>query len=203
MTHFLKRSTPSRHSMIAILLLFAICAFEIFNFDTTRFALTQLMGTIEFWGIPWAAVLAVAFCGIDFAGLLHMFADESDKRFTRYMMAAWLLGATLNAIMTWYAMVIVLQTYAVPNELIPRERILQIAPIFVAMLVWLTRIFFVGGVAVASDVLLIGGGHWFEQAGQRAIGQRRTRQQARLRESTGSTRNRPEPAWQDEAVPWE
>jgi len=57
-----------RGVVVALILIAALIGFEIFNFDTTQFALMDLMGGIRFLGIEWAAILAFAFCGIDFAG---------------------------------------------------------------------------------------------------------------------------------------
>ena len=47
-------------------------AFEIFNFDTTEFAL-QSYWEASFLGLQWATILAIAFCAIDFAGLARIF----------------------------------------------------------------------------------------------------------------------------------
>lgn len=154
MTQLFNPSSLTRRTLIIAILTLAIFAFEIFNFDTTRFALSQLLGTTSFWGVPWAAILAIAFCSIDFAGLLHIFSADENDRYIWYMMGAWLMGATLNAIMTWYAVLTVLLTHATGNEIISRQQILQLAPIFVALLVWLTRIFFIGGMTVAGDKVL-------------------------------------------------
>ena len=95
-----------RQEVIAFLLAGALLAFEVFNFDTTKFALADLLGGTNFHGVSWASILAFAFCSIDFAGLIKIFtpqiADE-EPREAWYLMGAWLLGATMNAMMTWYA----------------------------------------------------------------------------------------------------
>ena len=148
---------PSRPTVIAVILLVALIAFEIFNFDTTQFALHNLLGDVRFLGVTWAAILAIAFCGIDFAGLLHLFtpANLADPPPTvGYLMAAWLLGATMNAMMTWYAVLITLLAHPIGNELLSRDLLLNVAPVFVAVLVWLTRILFIGAVSVMGDVLV-------------------------------------------------
>lgn len=146
----------SRTTLIGSLLIVALFAFEIFNFDTTRFALRNLLGEISFWKLQWATILAIAFCAIDFAGLSRLFTPEQGREEPAavwYLMGAWLLGATMNAIMTWWAVSLTLLSHDLGNEVVSREQLLQAAPIFVATLVWLTRILFIGSLSVAGDHL--------------------------------------------------
>lgn len=149
---------PRQH-ILAFLLIAALLAFEIFNFDTTKFALHDLLGDTSFAGIEWAAILAFAFCAIDFAGLIKIFTPEvgsDEPAQVWYLMGAWLLGATMNAIMTWYAVSLILLQRPIGSEVLSRDQIIFIAPIFVAVLVWLTRILFIGSIAVAGDQLING-----------------------------------------------
>ena len=143
-----------RQEVIAFLLAGALLAFEVFNFDTTKFALTDLLGGTNFYGVSWASILAFAFCSIDFAGLIKMFTPEigrDEPTQTWYLMGAWLLGATMNAMMTWYAVSLILSRQQIGTEVLSREQLLVYAPIFVAVLVWLTRILFIGSLSVAGD----------------------------------------------------
>lgn len=146
-----------RRYFIATLLALALLAFELFNFDTTRYALTSFLGEVQFLGIGWATILAIAFCAIDFAGLVRVFTPETGQNEPKevwYLMGAWLLGATLNAIMTWWAVNLALLNHNFGNEVLSREQLLQFVPIFVAVLVWLTRILFIGSLSVAGEKLL-------------------------------------------------
>jgi hypothetical protein len=43
-----------RQFVIGIILVLALFAFEMFNFDTTRYALTDLLGDVRFMGMSWA-----------------------------------------------------------------------------------------------------------------------------------------------------
>lgn len=141
---------------IAGILLLALIAFELFNFDTTRFALENLLGGVLFLGIGWATILAIAFCGIDLAGLVRLFTPQQGKDEPRevwYLMGAWLLGATMNAVMTWWAVSVTLLNNNFGNEVLSREQLLRYVPIFVAVLVWLTRILFIGSLSMAGDHL--------------------------------------------------
>lgn len=145
-----------RQTAIGLILIIALLAFEIFNFDTTQYALRDLLGDVSFIGLRWATILAIAFCAIDFAGLAHLFTPNRGAQESKevwYLMGAWLLGATMNALMTWWAISLTLLNHQFGNEVLSREQLLQIAPIFVAVLVWLTRILFIGAFSVAGDHL--------------------------------------------------
>jgi hypothetical protein len=149
-----------RHFLLGLLLIFALLAFEAFNFDTTRFALESLLGDVRFAGIAWATILAIAFCAIDFAGLGRLFTPErglEEPKEMWYLTGAWLLGATMNAVMTWWAVSTVLLSHDLGNEVLSREQLLHVVPVFVAVLVWLTRILFIGAVTIAGERLLHGG----------------------------------------------
>jgi hypothetical protein len=146
----------SRELAIGLLLVVALLSFEIFNFDTTRFALADLLGDISFLGLRWATILAIAFCAIDFAGLAHLLSPQgaqSQQKEVWYLMGAWLLGATMNALMTWWAVSLTLLSHEFGNEVLSRGQLLQIVPVFVAVLVWLTRILFIGAFSVAGNQL--------------------------------------------------
>jgi hypothetical protein len=148
-----------RQMLIVALLVLALFAFEIFNFDTTRYALGDLLGSVSFAGLRWATILAIAFCAIDFAGLARLFAPERESETWRdnwYLMGAWLLAATMNALMTWWAVNLTLLNHPFGNEVLSREQLLHVVPPFVAALVWLTRILFIGAFSIAGDELFAG-----------------------------------------------
>lgn len=143
----------TRQILIGMLLIIALLAFEMFNFDSTQFALDSLFGEVSFIQFHWATILAIAFCAIDFAGLAHLFSTNrlaGSSRDRWYLTGAWFLGATMNAIMTWWAVSLALLAHDFGNELIGREQLLKIVPIFVAILVWLTRVLFIGAFSMAG-----------------------------------------------------
>lgn len=157
-TVIVKNGIP-KQLVIGLLLVFALLAFELFNFETTRFALESLLGDVRFISLTWASILAIAFCAIDFAGLAKLFnpsrgSDEPKEIW--YLMGAWFLGATMNAVMTWWAISLVLLDSQFGNEVLSRQDMLRFAPIFVAALVWLTRILFIGALSVTGERLLRG-----------------------------------------------
>jgi hypothetical protein len=150
-----------RKFVVGLILIVALVAFEIFNFDTTRYALESLLGQVNFMGIGWAVILAIAFCAIDFAGLSKLFSPDAESNAHRsawYLMGAWLLGATMNAIMTWWAVNLTLLNHDLGNEILSRQELLRYVPLFVAVFVWLTRILFIGAFSIA-------GVHLFDAAG--------------------------------------
>jgi hypothetical protein len=176
-----------RKTMVGIILLTALVAFEIFNFDTTRFALRNLLGEVSFWGVGWAGILAIAFCAIDFAGLARLFTPEQgedEPKAVWYLMGAWLLGATMNAIMTWWAVSLTLLSHDLGNEVLSRQQLLEIAPIFVAVLVWLTRILFIGALSVTGE-------HMFDLTDQRVPAQPAAPIKQPQRMNTAVNANRP------------
>jgi hypothetical protein len=151
----------SGQMVIGLLFVVALLAFELFNFDTTQYALENLLGPVSFAGLRWATVLAIAFCAIDFAGLVRFFLPEEQGKETPvevwYLMGAWLLGATMNALMTWWAVSLTLLDHDLGNEVLSRQQLLEVVPIFVAVLVWLTRILFIGAFTVAGGYLFDAG----------------------------------------------
>lgn len=152
--------TKGRAFAVAAILAVALVGFEIFNFDTTRFALMDLMGGHRFLGLEWAAILAFAFCSIDFAGVVRMFTPEqtiqNEPKEVWLLLGAWLLGASMNAVMTWYAVALTIAPRNVGATIITKGDMLFYAPIFVALLVWLTRILLIGSSSVAADRMLHG-----------------------------------------------
>lgn len=143
--------------VVGIVLALALFAFEVFNFDTSQYALRNLLGEVKFLGLQWATILSVAFCAIDFAGLIRIFTPErgaDEPKEVWYLTGAWLLGATMNAILTWWAVSVALLNHNFGNEVLSREQLLTYVPIFVAVLVWLTRILFIGAFSVTGEHLV-------------------------------------------------
>lgn len=158
----------SKQTTVGVILIVSLIAFEIFNFDTTQYALTNLIGDVRFLGIGWASILAIAFCSIDFAGLIRLFTPQQgadEPKVVWYLMGAWLLGATMNAVMTWWAISLTLLNHNFGNEVLTRDQLLLYVPIFVAILVWLTRILFIGAFTVAGE-------HIFDNTTESGGGQR-------------------------------
>ena len=136
----------------------ALVAFEIFNYTTTDHALRDLLGDLTFAGIPWATILALAFCGIDFAGIARLFTPEQGKDEPKevwYLFGAWLLAATMNAILTWWGVSLAVVTHSVQSaSVIDPSTLTSIVPVFVAVMVWVIRILIIGTLSLAVDRML-------------------------------------------------
>jgi hypothetical protein len=190
--------TLPRRAIVGAILMVALFAFEIFNFDTTRYALTNLMGDVRFLGFQWAAILAIAFCSIDFAGLVRLFTPEKGKDEPKeiwYLMGAWLLGATMNALMTWWAVSLTLLNHEFGNEVMSREQLLEVVPVFVAVLVWLTRILFIGAFTVAGEHIFdfsdrSAGRSRSERPSQAVVAKRAVRDGTEVRATPSTTQTR-------------
>jgi hypothetical protein len=141
-----------RDLVFAAIMVGALIAFELFNFGTTEFALTDLLGDLSLGAVRWATILALAFSAMDFAGLSWLFSPKKKVRIeVWYLVGAWLLAATMNAILTWWSVSLALLNHpALGNEVIARESLLSGAPIFVAVLVWLLRVLLIGTFTLAG-----------------------------------------------------
>ena len=164
---------PTRGLLFGALIFGALLAFELFNYTTTDYALTDLMGNLRFLDIRWATILALAFCGIDFAGLARLFTPERQptqvgeaglaRLFTPergagqpkevwYLFGAWLLAATMNAILTWWGVAIAILSHTSQgSSFIPPETLITVVPIFVAIMVWVIRVLIIGSLSVAGN----------------------------------------------------
>ncbi len=147
----------SRGKLFGLLIIAALFAFELFNYSTTDFALNDLLGGLRFLGLRWATILAIAFCGIDFAGIARLFTPEQGKHETRevwYLLGAWLLAASMNAMLTWWGVALAIVNHqSLGGTVIARETMVKLVPVFVAIMVWLIRVLIIGTFSVAGDRL--------------------------------------------------
>jgi hypothetical protein len=148
-----------RGLIFGTIIIAALSAFEIFNYSTTDYALTDLLGDLRFMGVRWSTILAIAFCGIDFAGIARLFTPnpEAEKGFlsqneTWYLFSAWLLAATMNAMLTWWGVSLaILGRGTLGNAVVNRNTLLHVVPIFVAVLIWLIRVLIIGSFSTAGN----------------------------------------------------
>lgn len=157
-TGSLRRVLPlSRSAIFGTIILLALFAFEVFNYSTTEFALSDLLGNLRFAGVRWSTILSIAFCGIDFAGIARLFTPENapgDQRDVWYLFGAWLLAATMNAMLTWWGVSLALLDHqTLGSAVIARQTIVRSVPIFIAVLVWLIRVLIIGTFSAAGERL--------------------------------------------------
>lgn len=166
MTYYSKHSNPGavlqdillrRAVIFGALIFLALLAFELFNYSTTEFALRDVIGELHFFGVQWSTILALAFCCIDFAGVAHLFtpqhgADEPTEVW--YLFAAWLLAAAMNALLTWWGIsVAIVNHQSMGGAVIAQATLLKTVPVFIAIMVWLTRVLIIGTFSIAGERL--------------------------------------------------
>ena len=148
----------NRGATWGIMIIGALLAFEIFNFSTTQFALHDMLGDLTFAGIKWATILAIAFCGIDFAGIARIFTPEQGRdepAEVYYLFGAWLLAAGFNATLTWWGVSVAISNNGSlqGSQVMSSEMLLKVVPIFIAAMVWLVRLLIIGTFSLAGDRL--------------------------------------------------
>ena len=148
----------NRGAAWGLIIITALVAFEIFNYSTTQFALDDVLGDLKFAGLRWATILAIAFCGIDFAGIARIFTPQQGRDEPAevwYLFGAWLLAAAFNATLTWWgvSVAIVSHSSAAANAVISSRTLTKVVPIFVAVMVWLIRVLIIGTFSLAGDNL--------------------------------------------------
>lgn len=154
----LRNRNFNRGAAWGMMILGALLAFEVFNFSTTQYALHDMLGDLAFAGFKWSTILAIAFCGIDFAGIARIFTPEQGRdepAEVYYLFGAWILAAGFNATLTWWGVSVAisnngnLQSTAVMSS----ATLTKIVPIFVAAMVWLVRLLIIGTFSLAGDRL--------------------------------------------------
>ena len=148
----------NRGAAWGLMIVTALVAFEIFNYSTTQFALADVLGDLKFAGLRWATILAIAFCGIDFAGIARIFTPQQGRDEPAevwYLFGAWLLAAGFNATLTWWgvSVAIVNHSSAAAGAVISNTTLTKVVPIFVAVMVWLIRVLIIGTFSIAGDNL--------------------------------------------------
>ena len=151
------KPTLERGATWGLMIIAALLAFEVFNFSSTAFALEDVLGDLRFMGVQWATILAIAFCGIDFAGVARLFTPEEgadEPAEVWYLFGAWILAAIMNAMLTWWGVsVAIAQNGHVGSAVVSSTTMLKVVPIFVAVMVWLIRVLIIGTFSVAGERL--------------------------------------------------
>jgi hypothetical protein len=157
-SRFFSRIRPA--TVFAMIILTALLAFELFNYSTTEYALRDILGKMSFMGLGWATILSIAFCGIDFAGIARLFTPErgaDEPKEIWYLFGAWLLAATMNAILTWWGVSMAIANHSLKSQsILDSNTLTTIVPVFVALMVWVIRILIIGTISVAGDRFIWG-----------------------------------------------
>ena len=154
---FLRGTALKRGFIFGGIIFIALLAFEVFNYSSTSFALHDILGDLSFGPFQWATILAVAFCGIDFAGIARIFTPEKGRDEPAevwYLFAAWFLAAAFNATLTWWGVsVAILKHNAEGGVLLGQENMTKLVPIFVAAMVLLIRVLLINTFSIAGERL--------------------------------------------------
>lgn len=154
---FLRGTAIRRGALFGGIILAALLAFEVFNYSTTNFALSDILGDLKFAGLRWSTVLAIAFCGIDFAGIARLFTPErgrDEPAEVWYLFGAWLLAAAMNAMLTWWGVSVAIISHTpAGGVLVGQATMTKAVPVFVAIMVWLIRVLIIGTFSVAGENL--------------------------------------------------
>jgi hypothetical protein len=125
----------------------ALLAFEVFNFSSTNFALGNIFGSQSSGGVSWSTILALAFCGMDFAGIARLLEPQEEKegRGSWYLLGAWVLAGAMNAGLTWWGVSVAVYNQPVDYALIINPMtFVTVVPVLVALMVWVIRILIIG-----------------------------------------------------------
>jgi hypothetical protein len=157
-TDRIRHSSIKPGAIFLSIILVALLAFEIFNYSTTQYALSDVLGSLTFLGLKWATILSIAFCGIDFAGIARLFTPGKGAKEPNevwYLFGAWFLAATMNAILTWWGVSMALDNHQLQSQaILDPTTLTKGVPIFVAVMVWLIRIMIIGSLSMAGDRML-------------------------------------------------
>lgn len=155
MVPLIQSAAHNRGLIFGGIILSALVAFEIFNFSSTSFALHDVLGDLAFGPLKWATILAIAFCGIDFAGIARIFTPEQGRDEPAevwYLFGAWFLAAAFNSILTWWGVsVAIMKNNAEGGVLVGQENMIKLVPIFVAGMVLLIRVLLINTFSIAGD----------------------------------------------------
>ncbi|MDP2965320.1 MAG: hypothetical protein Q8N39_04670 [Pelolinea sp.] len=162
------------NSVYMAIIVAALVAFEVFNFSTTDFALRGMFGSHSAGGMNWSTILALAFCGMDFAGIARLMAprqEEAKSRDSWFLLGAWVLAAAMNAGLTWWAISIAVYNQPVDSALIldPMTFVTAV-PVLVAVMVWVIRILIIGTLVSSLNQVLNGNQPKKEQVKQQPFG---------------------------------
>ena len=151
------RKAFSSRLALGITILIALIAFDLFNYDSTRAALESFFFGATVFGMQWSVVLAIAACGIDLGGVASIFTPErgrDEPMFVWLLGAGWLIASVINALGTWWSVVIRMDPNVTGNSMASRAILMSFVPVILAVFVWLTRILIIGAIVSAGENFL-------------------------------------------------
>ena len=141
-------------NVYTLIMIAALIAFEVFNFSTTDFALREMLGGNSMGALRWSTILALAFCGMDFAGIASLLSGSADKnnRASWYMLGAWVVAATMNAGLTWWGVSVTLYNQPADSIMVLDPlTFVTVIPVLVSLGVWIIRIMIIASLIYAFN----------------------------------------------------
>jgi hypothetical protein len=145
-------TAPALSSLATVALMgLGLLALEITNAATSYWALADLMGNAGLLSVSFSLMLTLGLAALDTGGLMRLFGPQGDET-TRsaglwFVAGGWLLCATFNALATWWAMASAMSGHVVGNALLSATELLDVAPPFLAIVLWVMRVLLVAGYA--------------------------------------------------------
>ena len=137
--------------MYVFFIVLVLLSLEIFNYSTTKFALQDLLGEIGVGPTTWAAMLTLAFCGMNLIGIIRLFnpsTHEDQGNENWFLLGAWVLAAVMNTGLNWWGVSIAIYNHPVDSVLVVDPMtIVTVIPIFVAIMVMLIRVLIIGNLS--------------------------------------------------------
>ncbi len=153
--HTLSKAKVRPSAVYTAIIVLTLVAFEAFNYSTTAFALRDLLGDLRFAGLQWATLMAMAFCGLDFAGIATLITQKGKSQNHKdswYLFSAWLIAAAFNATLTWWGVSLAISNHQLISSLIANtQNLTAIVPVVVAVMVWVIRILIIGTLTSALE----------------------------------------------------
>lgn len=137
------------------IIVLALIAFEAVNYSTTAYALRDLLGDLQFAGIRWATLMALAFCSLDFAGIARLVTQKAKSETPReswFLFGAWLIAGTFNATLTWWGITIAIANHPLRSaEVASTHNLTTMVPVVVAIMVWVIRVLIIGSLTASLE----------------------------------------------------
>lgn len=148
-TRFLSNLRYRSNTYIFAMIIIALVAFEFFSFSSTDFALRDILGDMGVGFLRWSTILALAFCGLDFAGMARLLLPQSKNERAEpgswFLLGAWVLAAAMNTALTWWGISVAIYNQPVDSVLIMDPMMyVTVIPVLVAVIIWCIRILIIG-----------------------------------------------------------
>lgn len=138
-----------------LVIILALAGFELFNFSTTEFALQDILGNHGSGAATWPMILALAFCGMDLAGIARILTTpdaEAGRRSGWFLLGAWAVAGAMNAGLTWWGISVAVYNQPAHDVLlVDPMTYVTLVPVLVAVMVWVIRVLIIGALVTSVE----------------------------------------------------